>query len=313
MPQPPSDASPTGTLRLIPAEPSATTPAPSVHADIFGISDRGLKRSNNEDAFLVAQLDRTWRTLQTNVESDSIPDSVTDTVYGMAVADGMGGQAGGEVASRTAITAFVDLVLRTPNLIVRLDAQFTEEALKRLAKRFEGVKNALLDAVRRDPSLSGMGTTMTLACSLKNDLLIAHVGDSRVYLFRHGRLERLTRDQTMGQFLVDTGVMTEAALVTHPLRHALTGVLGTQENPMDVALRVLRLEDGDQILLCTDGLTEMVSEDTIAEVLSQTATTAEDAGHRLVNLAIGQGGRDNVTVVLARYRVSSSVVGGASL
>ncbi len=297
----------TGVMPLVPAEPTAAAPSgPVVEVEVSGLSHTGLRRSNNEDHFLISQLDRTWRTLMTNVESDALPQSVTDTVYGMVVADGMGGHAGGEVASRTAITAFVDLVLRTPNLIVRLNKELTEAALQRLAKRFEAVKEALVDAVRRDPSLSGMGTTMTLACSVKTDLLVGHVGDSRAYLFRRGTLDRLTRDQTMGQFLKDTGVLSEAELAVHPLRHVLTGVLGTQGSPVDVDLRGLRLEDGDQVLLCTDGLTEMVNDAAIADVLAATvATSAQDACQRLIDLALANGGKDNVTAVLSRYRIST--------
>lgn len=279
---------------------------PVVTVDLCGLSDQGHKRSNNEDHFLVARLDRVWQTLVTNVETDALPASSTETVYGMVVADGMGGHAGGEVASRTAISAFVDLILRTPNLIVRLNRDLTEAALKRLAHRFETVKQTLEDAVRKDPSLSGMGTTLTLACSFKAYLLVAHVGDSRAYLFRDGQLQHLTHDQTMGQFLKESGLLTESQLATHPLRHVLTGVLGTQGSPIDVDLRGLRLEDGDQVLLCTDGLTEMVSDAEIAEVLSSSPASSAQACERLVKLALDHGGRDNVTVVLGRYRISTS-------
>jgi protein phosphatase len=216
----------------------------------------------------------------------------------------MGGHAGGEVASRTAITCFVDMVLRTPNLITRLDKDFTEHALQRMVKRFEAIREALADAVRRDPSLQGMGTTMRLAGSFGADLIIAHVGDSRAYLLRRGELRRLTRDQTMGQFLKDTGMLTEEQLATHPLRHVLTGVLGTQGSPLDVDVRGTRLEDGDQLLLCTDGLTEMVSEAAIGDALRGPHATAADACRRLVDLALGNGGRDNVTAVVARYHIS---------
>lgn len=304
-----TDDMPTGVHPAAPVtagrvESLATSSDVTVHADLCGLSDRGLKRSNNEDHFLVARLDRTWHTLLTNVDTNALPLSATETVYGMVVADGMGGHAGGEVASATAISAFVDLVLRTPNLIMRLNRDFTEAALKRLAQRFEFVKEALEEAVRKDPSLSGMGTTLTLACSFRAYLLVAHVGDSRAYLFRNGQLQHLTRDQTMGQFLKETGHLTETQLAKHPLRHVLTGVLGTQGSPIDVDLRGVRLEDGDQVLLCTDGLTEMVSDSEIASILSGSPASSASACDRLVKLAIEHGGRDNVTVVLAKYRIT---------
>jgi protein phosphatase len=291
----------------VPPEPAAvSSQGVVVSVDASGLSDRGLKRANNEDHFLISRIDRTWYTLQTNVPAGAFPSSVTDTVTAQIVADGMGGKAGGEVASRTAIAAFVEIVQRTPNLILRLDTQVTQDVLQRMAKRFERVKEALEEVVRHDPTLSGMGTTMTLACNFGADLLVAHVGDSRAYLFRQGRLERLTRDQTLVQFLCEDGMLTEAEVATHPMRHVLTGVLGTQGTPIDVELRFVRLEHGDQILLCSDGLTEMVADDAIGEALAAAPTPA-DACRRLVDIAIENGGADNVTVVVSRYEIPASV------
>ncbi len=275
-----------------------------VSVEASGLSDPGLRRSNNEDHFLISQIDRTWRTLQTNVPDGTFPSSVIDSVTAQIVADGMGGQAGGEVASRTAIAAFVDIVQRTPNLILRLDKQTTEAVLQRMTTRFEQVKEALEKVVQLDPTLRGMGTTMTLAINFKADLLVAHVGDSRAYLFRKGRLQRLTRDQTMVQSLRDTGALSEEELATHPMRHILTGVLGTKGKPINVELHFVRLEDGDQVLLCSDGLTEMVADSAIAEALAATPTCAE-ACRRLVDTANGNGGKDNVTALVSRYRITT--------
>lgn len=274
-----------------------------VRVETSGLSDRGLKRAGNEDHFLIAQIDRTWRTLQTTMPADAFPSSVTDRVTAQIVADGMGGAVGGEVASRTAIAAFVDIVLRTPNLILRLDKQSTQDVLTRMAARFELVKQALEEAVRRDPALAGMGTTMTLAVNFRADLLVAHVGDSRAYLFRQGHLERLTRDQTIVQSLLERGAISPEEMASHPMRHVLAGVLGTKGKPIDVELRFIGLEDGDQVLLCTDGLTEMVEEAVMADALAA-APTAEAACRRLVDLAIGNGGKDNVTAVVTRYQIA---------
>lgn len=274
-----------------------------VHVDTSGLSDRGLRRAGNEDHFLVAQIDRTWRTLQTNMPADAFPSSATDSVTVQIVADGMGGVVGGEVASRTAIGAFVDIVLRTPNLILRLDKQSAQDVLTRMAARFEKMKQALEEAVRRDPTLTGMGTTMTLAVNFRADLLVAHVGDSRAYLLRQGHLERLTRDQTMVQSLLEKGAISAEELAHHPMRHMLAGVLGTKGKPIDVELRFIGLEDGDQVLLCSDGLTEMVAEADIANALLA-APTADAACRRLVELAIAHGGKDNVTAVVSRYQIT---------
>ena len=292
---------PTTSTPAVPAE--ASRQDVEVRVDTSGSSDRGLRREGNEDHFLVAQIDRTWRTLQTNMPADAFPSAVTDSVTVQIVADGMGGVVGGEVASRTAIGAFVDIVLRTPNLILRLDKQSTQDVLTRMATRFEHVKQALEDAVHRDPTLAGMGTTMTLAVNFRADLLVAHVGDSRAYLLRQGRLERLTRDQTMVQSLLDKGALTPEEVAHHPMRHILSGVLGTKGKPINVELRFIALEDQDQVLLCTDGLTEMVAEVEIADVLAA-APTAAAACQRLVDLANSHGGKDNVTAVVTRYQIA---------
>ena len=290
------------------AEPpdAAEQAAVQVRVETNGLSDRGLRREGNEDHFLIAQIDRTWRTLQTNMPADAFPSAVTDSVTVQIVADGMGGAVGGEVASRTAIGTFVDIVLRTPNLILRLDKQSTQDVLTRMTARFEQIKHALEAAVRRDPTLTGMGTTMTLAVNFRADLLVAHVGDSRAYLFRKSHLERLTRDQTMVQRLLERGAISHEEVASHPMRHLLVGVLGTKGKPIDVELHFISLEDGDQVLLCSDGLTEMVTEADIADTLAA-APTADTACQRLVDLANSHGGKDNVTVVVSRYQIAPVV------
>ena len=175
-----------------------------------------------------------------------------------------------------------------------------------MAARFAQITQALEAAVRRDPTLAGMGTRMTLVVNFRADLLVAHVGDSRAYLYRKGHLERLTRDQTMVQSLLEKGVISRDEMASHPMRHMLSGVLGTKGKPIDVELHFTGLEDGDQVLLCTDGLTEMVPEAMIAEALA-TAPTAEAASRQLIDLANSRGGKDNVTVVASRYHVAPVV------
>jgi protein phosphatase len=261
-----------------------------------------LVRENNEDHFLVARLERGMETLMTNLPAGAVPDRSVDTVFGMLVADGMGGHAGGEVASRTAVATLVDLVLRTPDIIMRLDEHYTEKALRRFEQRFQDIREVLREQARADTRLAGMGTTMTLVCSAGADLLVAHVGDSRAYLLRNGRLQRLTCDQTMAQYLADTGMIAQEDIERHPMRHMLTNVLGTQDGPTDVDLTAQRLLDGDQVLLCTDGLFDEVSEASITELLAQQGSPAE-ACQRLITAALEGGGRDNVTVVLGRYRI----------
>src|SRR5262249_3777304 len=148
-------------------------------------------------------------------------------------------------------------------------------------------------------SLTGMGTTMTVACSLGIDLFVTHVGDSRVYLCRQGHLHQLTRDHTLAQSLADRGVIPHEEVATHRLRHVLTRALGGK-GEVEADVQRARLEDKDQLLLCTDGLTNMVDDAAIEAVLRE-APTAGGACEALVERALKNGGKDNVTVVLARY------------
>jgi PPM family protein phosphatase len=279
-----------------------------VQVDLAALSHPGLVRPNNEDHFIVARFDRSMRTLLSNLPEGEVPLRYEETVYGLLVADGVGGAVAGEVASRTAIHALVDLVIETPDWIMRLDEPLAHEVLERLERRFQKVREVLVERARADPALRGMATTMTVACSLGPDLLTAHVGDSRAYLFRGGRLAQLTRDQTMAQSLADAGAISPEEAATHPGRHVLTSAIATRGAFVQVELKKSRIQDHDQLLLCSDGLTEMVPEEAIAGVL-RAPTPAADACRKLVDLALEAGGRDNVTVVLGRYRIPKTFFG----
>jgi protein phosphatase len=275
-----------------------------VEVDLAAISHTGRVRSNNEDHYLVARVDRSMRTLHTNLREGEVPQHYSETAYGLLVADGVGGAAGGEIASRTAVHALVDLVIDTPDWIMRMDAPLANEVLQRMERRFQQVRDVLMEKVKADPELRGMATTMTVAVTLGADLLTAHVGDSRAYVYRSsgGVLERLTRDQTLAQSLVDSGAISRADIATHPSRNVLTSALATRGAFVQVELKRWRLADGDQLLLCSDGLTDMVPDDAIARELGA-AGSAGTACQRLVDLALEAGGKDNVTVVLGRYRM----------
>jgi protein phosphatase len=273
-----------------------------VSVDLASLTHAGKVRKNNEDHYIVARFDRTMRTLLTNLPVGDVPDRYAETVYGMLVADGVGGAAAGEIASRSAITAILDLVIDTPDWIMRLDDPLAKEVLKRMEDRFQKVRDVLVGLAKKDPTLGGMATTMTLATSLGPELLIAHVGDSRAYALQGGELRRLTRDQTMAQSLADAGAITPDEVASHPSRHVLTGALATRGAFAHVQLSRARLEDGDQLLLCSDGLTEMVPEDAITRVL-RIPGPSSDACRALVDLALEAGGKDNVTVVLGRYKI----------
>ena len=271
--------------------------------DLGACTHRGKVRPNNEDHFLVASIERTLQPLLTNLPPGQLSDRYSEVAYGMLIADGLGGATAGEVASREAIAELVRLAQHTPDWIMRLDNEHgVNEVLRRMDRRFGKIREALLKRMEDDPTLQGMDTTLTLAVSLGPDLIIAHIGDSRAYLFHKGRLHLLTRDHTLAQDLADAGVIRPDEVTKHYARHVLTGSVVTHGEQVQVELCQVWLSDGDQLLLCTDGLTDMLSEVAIGAVLER-AETAADAPRQLVARALEAGGQDDVTVVLARYRL----------
>jgi protein phosphatase len=272
----------------------------AVQVEIAARSHQGHVRSNNEDHYLVVRGERALQTLLTNLPEGAVPMRFAEVGYGMLVADGMGGRAAGEVASQITISTLVNLVLNTPDWIMRLGDQEVSEMMRRMTARFRRLNDVLHQEAELDPHLKGMGTTLTLTYSLGPDLILAHAGDSRCYLLRGAELHQLTCDHTMAQAMANLGIIRPEEAATHRLRHVLTNVLGG-ELQVEVQVKPISLAHDDQVLLCTDGLTEMVDEATIAAVLRD-ASSAEDACQSLVDRALTNGGKDNVTVVLARYR-----------
>ena len=281
-------------------EGAPPTDSALVRVELAAVSHKGLVRANNEDHYLVLRYGRTLEKLLTNLP-DQVPNHSVEIGYGMLVADGMGGPAAGEVASRLAILTLLDLLIRTPDWIFGTGLRLTEEVERRLAERYRQVDAALRQEAAIHPGLSGMGTTMTVARSVSNQLVIGHIGDSRAYLFRQGTLHQLTKDHTLVQSLVEEGEMTRDEATEHPLRHALSRSIGAHSAPSEGDFQHIQIADNDQLLLCTDGLSDMVDSGTIASVLGS-AKTAKKACNTLVQQALQKGGRDNVTVVLARYR-----------
>lgn len=275
-------------------------PSAAVRVDSSGLSDRGKVREENQDHFYLARLGRFSETLATSLPPGELPDRLEQAGYVAVVADGMGGHAGGEVASRTAIIVFFHLLFDTPDWVLKVDDQSAQKILDRISTRYRSLDSLLAERARVNPSLTGMGTTMTLAYSIGFDLFLAHAGDSRAYLFRGGALRQITRDHTRVQLLVDSGVLTREEAATHRLRHVLTNVLGGGAPLSDVDVHRLQLAGGDTVLLCSDGLYDVVKEDELAGVLSSTPS-AKDACRSLVDLALAHGAPDNVTAIVSRY------------
>jgi serine/threonine protein phosphatase PrpC len=281
----------------------ATPPLSSlVRIDVDAQSHAGHRRANNEDHYLVARLGRALQITMTSLPAGAVPLLSEEVNYVLIVADGMGGHAAGEVASRMALSALVALALDTPDWILRADEGYQGTLEDRARQRVQEVGALLVDTGRRDATLRGMGTTLTAARSLGRDLLITHVGDSRAYLLRGGVLYRLTRDHTYAQLLVDTGQIAAADVATSGHAHVLTNALGGTSADVQVDTDHVLLQDGDRLLLCSDGLTDLVDDETITSILRDT-TASHDACTRLVQQALDNGGRDNVTVIVAGYSI----------
>ena len=202
------------------------------------------------------------------------------------VADGMGGAQAGEVASNIAVDVFAQGLP---------DSGTAEE---RLAQRVREANRKIHERSLTEQGREGMGTTITAVWLQDSEAAIAHVGDSRAYLFRDGELSRLTQDHTLVDELVRRGKLTEEQAAEHPQRSIITRALGPEPD-VDVDTLTYPVRAGDVLLLCSDGLTAMVSEDRIAEIL-RTAATLDTAGSQLIAEANEAGGRDNITVVACR-------------
>lgn len=277
------------------------TPSSQVEVDLAALSHEGHVRQNNEDHYLTVRFGRSLEVLSTNLGEGVLPASYDETGYGMLVADGMGGMVAGEVASSMALLKLLELVVQTPDWILRLDQrEDLTIVMQRMTQRFRLIDEALREQAEKDRSLQGMGTTLTVALSLGKDLLIGHMGDSRAYLLRGNKLHQVTHDHTLAQALIDAGIAKPEDTATRSMRHVLTAALGSTGEQSDPQVQRLHLTDKDQLLLCTDGLTEMVTDEAIASVLLS-SSSAHNACRALVDLALAGGGVDNVTAVLARY------------
>jgi protein phosphatase len=272
-----------------------------VEVDLAAVSDRGLVRETNQDHYLVVRLGRWLETLFTNLRSDEVPTRAEEVAYGLVVADGVGGRGGGEVASQLAISTLVSLALHEPDWILGIRPKDTRRRLHRMEERWQRVQEALRQRGGGEPALGQMATTMSAAVSLGTRLVIGHVGDSRVYVFRQGQLLQLTRDHTLVQTLVELGELTPEQAAKHPQRHMLMRSFSAAEDAAQGDFQQALLADGDQLMLCTDGLTDMVDAQVISSVLSR-AASADEACRVLLSTALKNGGKDNVTVALARYR-----------
>lgn len=248
-------------------------------------SDIGLVRINNEDHY-----------------------AVEPSMNLLILCDGMGGQAGGEVASRMAVEillAHCQEALRHPQ--AAWEGAYLEEfsaQTNRLASGIRLSNKAIFEAASGAASVSGMGCTVVAARIYGSVMSIAHVGDSRIYLFRNGQLRQLTQDHSLVWEQVRQGFLTPQQAEQSELSNVILRALGAEPS-VEVDLDEMWVGPGDQVLLCSDGLTRMVSDEEIASVLSA-AIPPQEAADRLVELANAKGGEDNTTVIIARLFPSPS-------
>lgn len=230
--------------------------------ETYALTHQGLRRKENQDRYFLREFE--------------------DRTILMAVADGMGGEAGGGLAARTAVEAFKDF---NPNLA-------TVEAS--LAAVFQAADLKIKEEIRKDPRLGGMGTTLTSACLIKGEIHWAHVGDSRLYLLRAGRLTQVTEDHTFVNRLVKEGTITKEEARDHPLQNLLIHCLGCM--PMTLNYGRFKIQKDDGVLLCSDGLYHQVREEEMVSILTL-KTGIKEKFEGLLQAALRRGGQDNITLV----------------
>jgi serine/threonine protein phosphatase PrpC len=269
-----------------------------VELDVSGESDIGCTRSENQDHYLIADLRR-----QLTIRQTDLPENGGGEIFGcregslLIVADGMGGHNGGERASRTAVKASAHYVLDMMQWFLKLSPDNEQDFIDELSNSLRVVQDRIWS--QNDATNRGMGTTVTMAYLLWPKLYVVHAGDSRCYLFRGGKLEQLTTDHTLAQQMLDAGALSAEEAATSRWRHVLWNCVGGSDNHIRPEAIRTRLEVGDIVLLCSDGLTGMIDDELIASLLRDSRSSS-DAVDELIYAAKAAGGKDNISVIVCR-------------
>jgi serine/threonine protein phosphatase PrpC len=275
--------------------------APRLVVQACGRTDRGRLRESNEDQFAVAELARILRVNQTSLTGPGERIDATRANL-FVVADGMGGYTGGEVASQIAVHTVEESLLNSLKWFLgNHRGDQSQDVASSLQAAVEEANSRVHEASDPKPELRRMGSTLTLAFQYGRELFVAHVGDSRAYLCRDRRLHRMTRDHTLYAERMRTGNLPLDGDELARLRRTITNAVGGTQRGVHTDLIRVTLEEDDRLLLCTDGLTEMLRDDDIAAVLADNAEP-EAACDRLIAIANERGGRDNITVIVAQFR-----------
>jgi protein phosphatase len=265
--------------------------------DCHGVSDRGKVRERNEDHFVIAHLNKSVIIGQTSIDQSAIAGRFgVESAHLLAVADGVGGRADGDVASGRALTAVLEFFAGAAGTFQGIDTHREHDLLQNLENAVHEVHQSLLKEFGGERA-EVPATTVTLLLLVWPRAYLVHVGDSRAYVRRRGRLQRLTRDQTLGQIMYAAGAWTEEQAARPGAPATLASAIGGTE--LFPVVGLVDLEVGDSVLLCTDGLTRHVPDERIAELLAG-PQNAQATSQQLVDEALAAGGRDNVTVVVLK-------------
>lgn len=280
---------------------------PDTDLAVAGRTDRGRVRSHNEDQFLIARLGGEIEILESSLSPSGHPsDPLPSCGWLLIVADGMGGHARGREASSLALETVIEsLVTSMPALVEPCSEDDVRRALAEVERAIRRSASQVEIASRESGDSRPMGTTLTSGLLIGDRLYVVHAGDSRLYRMREGELEQLSRDHTLAQALVDQGTLEEEDLRDSPFRHQLVNTIGGGSDEVEPETRGERLRPGDRLLLCTDGLTSELEDARITEILASGSNPGETC-ELLVDEANRNGGRDNITVVVAWWSPASA-------
>jgi PPM family protein phosphatase len=273
----------------------------------FGVTDKGKVRTTNEDQFLIAELTKAMRVWQTSLPEPKLQVG-EERGHLFLVADGMGGHRAGERASALAVAAIEQFTLNSFRWFFGSDSPDAERVLAQFQEAIRHADARILEDAAEHPEFRGMGTTVTMAFHLGSQLCVVHVGDSRAYLYRDRELYQLTEDHTLVAEMVRSGALRPDEVPEHGLRHSITNVVGGPELGVKVEARALQVQDGDRLLLCSDGLTEIVTDEAIGATLD-TEFAPEAAAKKLLARANEGDARDNITVIVVRFDAAASNTG----
>jgi protein phosphatase len=276
--------------------------------EVAGLSMCGRLQRDNTDHFLAIRLGRLQETLTTSLAAGDLPPRFEEYAYAMLVADGLGGHGTAARASRLALSTLAHLAIRYGKWNVRMGGDAASDIIEQGEFFYRQVSDAVAQAAHADVRLADMATSLTAVYIAGADLFFAHLGHSRAFLFRNGVLIQLTMEHTLERLISASAALRRARLEARRPRASeqrtpdvATEAAGPRQDTPDVSIEHVQLWSGDRVLMCTDGLSEVVQEERISEMLAAQRSPGEDC-RRLVDLALSSGATDSVTVVIADYR-----------